>query len=996
MTVTGDELRSHVELVFRQRHEEVLTCENVVVIGRSASSKGSKPRLLALCRPFASSSSLPSSSTSQTTLNVLRVKPGRAIKVKLVFVVTRLVDVSHDGSFDATFNFGGSGMISVAFESHIQREMFVSALRKVQRDLQPLVSIAPGDVRVLFTGALGAEVEADAAARVKSLRHEKRRALTAEDEQRLQQFLDRHSFDDIRGMERLLSTRQKEAELSSVEVLVASVDEWEVVRSRIADLVNEVVELEGRMTQYSKHILARKNQLQRIEHQNNTLQRKQQNLKKLHAHLETFCSQLSLPSQTTALLLRLRDMRDEELVDFFTEGNNAQVLSDAMKHMRGLLHNASLWTDYPVAAVAERRAFFTEQRQMIAHRSKAYIFATIGMYEKQYLADSTRLSDKGRLVWRTHSELMAKLVTVCDVITALAHIDVEGFIAVLRRYRVAMQRVYALEIHRFFKYLRAQVKKVGSRGPFLLGVRDSSKETFAGRVETTTSGGTPRRFVSGGAGSVASVQGTNCSPSLCEDLADRGGAEEGALCIDLPTPQDENLRLFDTTRLHAPSTPLLATLSVASVASEMTGAVDGKLRPDLAFAVALETTFGVVLQEEDILRRCFGLVEKRATSSTDDTDASPRSSNGAFLVSSERDVAEMLRESLLELFGGEKMLPLVSNGKDDPSRPPGSGPHSAENGTSLSDSERCLDGARQAQLRCYLLQQLVGFAQYCKERCDRLYAVPVMVMLKAYSREGTPTAASTFCQMLLQALERVVASTISQSVAEQTASIALCRKRYIVRPVGMLSCFTKLPAFVQRMEAAHNAMPPAVCSRSEYASITISFVDQSFEVLNYVTNLTNTEARKDIRLTPLEILAQRANRLLDGVDKNLIKRGIIQQYRHHAFFCSFYTSLSPTCYAVDLLRERYESSRTLRDRYEEVYLTRIILVKDFPEFGTFALVAEDLAQVHSREELRHHNALSVDAVRRVLRCLPREVHNGIPSISRRMKKHFLRDRKSVV
>ncbi|RNF04342.1 hypothetical protein TraAM80_05237 [Trypanosoma rangeli] len=974
----GDEVRSLVELVFRQRHEEVLTCESVIVIGRGTSNKGSKARLLALCRPFASSSSLPSYVT-QTTLNVVQVKSGRVAKVKLVFVVTRLVDVSHDGSFDATFNFGGSGMISVAFESHIQREMFVAAVHKVQRDLQPQLTAVSRDVQALLTDALGAEVEADAAARVKSLQHEKRRALTAEDEQRLREFLGWNGFDDIRSAEKRLSTRQKEAELSSVEVLLTSVGAWEAVRSHITELIMDVEGLEGRIGQYSRQILSKKEQLQRIEHQSNVLQRKQRNLRKLHEHLEALCSQLSLPPHTSTLLLRLQSTRDEELVNFFAEGNNAKLLSVAMKHMRSLLQNKKLGTDYPITAVAERRAFFMEQRRMIAQRSKAYILATISKYETTYRADRARYSGNGRLVWRMHLELMAQLASIRDVITALVHIDLEGYIAVLRRYRASMQRVYALEMHKFFKYVRTHVKKVGHRGPFLLGMRDSSGETLANHMETTEAGETPLR-VWGTGNSVAS---TPVASLLRTPNGGNGEEEEGMICIELPTARDAGLRLYDVADACEASASAARNSSL-SLASGWTGTSGGKLRPDLALAMVLETTFSIVLQEEETLRQCFGIVAK--ATKDDKTGELLRPFNENVLATYAEDAARLLNDSLLELFGGDKLVqfpPSTANLYDRKM--------AFSDADGGADSRSSGNDATQAQQACYLLRQLVEIAEFCGEKCDRLYAVPVMVMLQAYRCEGTPTSESVFCQMLLQALEPVVAATVSRSIAEQTASIATCRKRYFVHPGGMLSCFTKFPAFVQRMEAVHNALPPAVCDRRKYAAIALSFVDQAFEALNYITHLGGAEARSGTKLSFLESIEKRAAKWLDGLDNNSVKRGIIQQYRHHAFFCAFYASLPETAYAVELLRERYASSRTLLDHYEEAYLTRILLVKNFPEFGTFVLVAEDLAQIHSREELRHHNALSVEAVRRVLRCLPQEVRSGIPSSSRRMKKHFLRD-----
>ncbi|ORC82988.1 uncharacterized protein TM35_000791140 [Trypanosoma theileri] len=1013
MSSNADGVLSLVELVFRQRHEEVLACESVAVIGRGTSGQGQKQRMIALCRPFgaaaSASPSSPSSSVSQTTLNVLRVESDRVIKVKLVFVVARLVDVSHDGNFDATFNFGSSGMISVAFESHIQREMFVAAVRRVQRDLQPLqISLAqsgPGPaVQAFLTDAVGAAADADAAARVKGLRRARHRALSGEDERRLQAFLGPNGFDDVRSTELRLLARQKEAELAAVAVLLTSGSAWEGVRCRIADIITDMEELEGRIAQYSRHILSKKDQLQRIEHQNNKLQRKQRNLEKLHEHLEEFCGQLSLPKQTSALLLRLRSTRDEDLVSFFAEGNNAQILSDAMKHMRTLLHNTKLSTDFPIAAVAERRAFFTEQRRMIAHRSKAYILATISKHEEAYLADRNRYSGKGRVVWRMHTELMGQLMSIRDMITALAHIDLEGYIAVLRRYRVSMQRVYALEVHRFFKYLRELVKKVGSRGPFLLGVRDSPDDMLATHVETM--GGTGARSRSGSvAGGAASTNlwggslRSSPDPSLAQTPRGRSNSiaqsnnskyNDEVVSVELPCCQDESLRLYDRSSVHV-GTPSAS--SAFSLTSGFAGKKNGELRPDLALAIAIETTFTIVLQEEEIMRQCFGLAEKERVN-VDNSIEGSTVLNSTALTIGERDASELLGESLLELFGGDKLVQFSSAATNSTSQLQGNETEfSGSKVTAIDDADRnSVNILRRAQQRCFLQQQLLGFAEYCGEKCDRLYAVPVIVMVKAYLREGTRTAASSFCLVMLQALERLVASIISRSIAEQTASIAACRRRYLLHPAGMLSCFTKLPVFVQRMEVIHDALPPAICSRNDYASIALSFVDQSFEALNYITNLVGQDTRRDLKLSITETIAMRAIKLLDGVDNKSAKRGFIQQYRHHAFFCAFYTSLQPTnCYAVDLLRERNESSELLRDRYEEVYLTRVVLVKDFTEFGSFVLVAEDLVRVHSREELRHHNALSVEAVRRVLRSLPREMRNGIPSSSKRMKKHFLRD-----
>ncbi|CCD14332.1 unnamed protein product [Trypanosoma congolense IL3000] len=479
----------------------------------------------------------------------------------------------------------------------------------------------------------------------------------------------------------------------------------------------------------------------------------------------------------------------------------------------------------------------------------------------------------------------------------------------------------------------------------------------------------------------------------------------GMLSVDLPVAQQDSLRLYDPARARTPAAGHQRSASSGSILSLISSRKRGHLDPDVALAMAFETVVCMVLHEEETLRLCFGLTE-----GDDQSNNGVDSEGELFLPTTDRtqgcvkvDRATLLRESLAELFGGEKVVifsPGISGASltEDPQG--GKSYPSTRRGSSCSTSVAVKgeeypdeDGSCSASSRSYLQRQLVDLLKYVGERCDRLYMLPVMVMIKAYRRSGSVVASSSFCQMIFQALEPVLASTVSRSVMEQTASIKTCTRRYLINPSGLLICFLKLPTFVQKLESMHDALPPALRSHKEYTSYVLTLVDQCFESLNCVTNLTKSEASCEVKLSRLECLSRRGYRIFNGNGESTksADHSFLQQYRHHAFFCSFYDSLHPMCNAVGLLRERYESSCALRDRYQELYLTRVVLVKEFPEFGPFALVAEDLAQVHTVDELRHHSTFSVDAMRNIVADMSQEVRNGIKRSSEKMKKHFLRD-----
>ncbi|AYU76414.1 Exocyst complex component Sec3 family protein [Leishmania donovani] len=1078
------ELQPAIDGVFHQRGEEVVAHEMVSEI--SSKKKASTPRLLILSHFLGRSGG--------ATLSIVTVDPsGQRVKIKSAFAVDRLVNISNEGSFDATFNFGASGVLSVSFESHIQREMFVAAARRIRATpssssgaRESYVDNRLSTIRGVLTEAVGAQVEADAAARVRKLRQDKRRIFSTEEEKHLLRHIGNNGagFDDIKQFQEILLRQQKSSELRSLNLLTTSEAVWQEAQQQVQDLVQDVEEVGQRIEEYSTHLLSKKSVLQQVEHDNNTLQRRQQNLEALYIMMSDLRDQLRLAPATMALLSRLRTVPEDGLVAFFSEGSNAVTLSVAMKHMQGVLHNPKLDSDFPITAVAERKAFFLEQRKMITQRSKSYIMAIIGSFEATYLADKSRYSRDASLVWRLHVELAHKLLNISDVIRALDRIDVEGFNNALRKYRTSMQRVYALEITHFFKCLKKQVKKVNTwRGPFLLGTSESRKEAMSMRMETAQSGETPRMYSRGSQSTPAltprmmrfgddSDYGAGAGGRAASGL---GGSEDRThLSLQFPSVADLSMEgsvPASAIELYQSANTLRRLDARAETSSVMSGMKSlnpastsggGYVRPDLAFAIALESSVLAVIHEEVILSRCFNLFSDPAEKSGNDEDAAAPANAGANPQADDSkrtgaatprgaagaDRAQMKQESLLELFGGADADHLVrtlqgtsrsasvqnsrSSSQDIglPPRPPPAGyggdrrghggssfPHRRTwSGASLSGYGResnssdgddvdgggpvdeCSRASRIALHRNFLIRTMRDLALFFVEKCDRIYCVPILCMIRAYRSTAADKAMlpskSAFCQAMLAEVETVMVGGMMRFVAEQTDSIHRCRKRYVVRPTALLHCFSKMPALFMRFEAVHNALARNVCDRTEYASIALSLVDQSFDALDQITSVKATgEDQNAEQLKLNKLIAQKVHSVLDGVeaDAHSLKWVFIQQYRHQSFFCAFYSTMPSDSFAVELLQDHYTSAKEKRDRYEELYLTRVLLVRSFPVFGAFALSAEDLSMIYSKEELRHHKALSADAVKKVVGGLEKEMRSGVRASAARMKKHFLCD-----
>ncbi|CAD2217116.1 hypothetical protein AGDE_07992 [Angomonas deanei] len=913
------ELKPVVESIFRQRLEEVTAGEVVTEIG--AKHKGNtKPRLAVLCRPLGNSGGC--------SLNLLSIDgASNKVKIKQTYAVDRLTDISHDGQFDATLNFAASGLLSISFGSNIQREMFVAAVKKLQAESQRGTGYGRGGadgisspIRGVLSETVGAAADADAADRVRKLRQDKRRVFSKQEEDHLMKSMEHNSFDDIASFQDVLLRYQKEAELSSVDSLIQSSEDWVNVKNHVQDLILEVDELEGRIERYTTNLLSKKGVIQQIEHENSTLQQQQTNLETLYVLLADLKEQLGIKPEAARLLARLRMEPENNLVNFFSEGQNAAILSTTMRQMHSVLNNKTLEKDFPIAAVSERKIFFIEQRRMIALRSQTYIFSLIETCEEAYLNDKTRFSRGNTLVWRTHTELTDKLTSIKDILKALSYIDRERFIQTQRRYRTSMQKVYALEVTKFLKCLRRQVRKVSRfKGPFLLGTSQSQKEALNIHMESAQAGQTPRMF-----------RGTpSVSPMLTprmfrfdDDVDSHDGQHSGTskasgggeLTIEFPSTRDfRDVELFDNPntlrRLDAKGAGASVATGLKSLVNANAG---GYVRPELGFAIALESTMVSVLQEEKILGECFGVSETVPEDPTSDPAAG--GDQAAADKTNERaelsvpDSNDLFFESLLEVFGGSKLNYQEQMERDEEERTGGAGGlpplYPGKRDSTLSTGKVDLGDFNpnvtpetiNLMQSNFLVREFTEFTRYMMDRCDRIYSLPMLCMIKGLAeRTDCVTYKSSFCRYILRKSETIVNEAMMRFVAEQTDSIARCKKKYLIKPTALLHCFTKMPAFFMRMEAVHNGLSMHIVDKTVYSSVSTSLVDQSFEVLDFVTNIkTNTGEEGKLRLR--EQLLQKLNVALEGkdADASSVKRGFIQQYRHHAFFCAFYASLPST------------------------------------------------------------------------------------------------------
>lgn len=422
-------------------------------------------------------------------LHALDIKSETQLKFRHSFPLTRLVGMTHEGAggtsqekkrdeepshhhpasttgnrsssgdgggVDLTFDCGGSGLISVEFESNVQREMMAAAIQRMRPR-----GVLPSSGLQQLQGVGNVPVEAfDPAGQVGGMGEptSRRGVFSAEEEARLLQYIgERGSFDDTDGFQQMLLHGQKSMELELLQSLVESSSLWAAAKDHVRSLVKDVEVVEQRIALHSFNLLAKRMVIQKIEHDHNTLQRRKKNLRELHETVSRLKDLLQLETEWVESIDALRKTEESALPAFFENKTHIKNLSAAMRHMEKVIQDGRLQLEFPIAAVRERKEFFLEQRRLTVFRSKSFLFDLMEKCEKKYLRDRKRQSNGPRLVWRRHNELHDTLREMGVIVTATGRIDMEGFIRLLRKYRVSMRHVYAVELGSFFQVMRPQL-----------------------------------------------------------------------------------------------------------------------------------------------------------------------------------------------------------------------------------------------------------------------------------------------------------------------------------------------------------------------------------------------------------------------------------------------------------------------------------------------------------------------------------------------------------
>jgi hypothetical protein len=304
------------------------------------------------------------------------------------------------------------------------------------------------------------------------------------------------------------------------------------------------------------------------------------------------------------------------------------------------------------------------------------------------------------------------------------------------------------------------------------------------------------------------------------------------------------------------------------------------------------------------------------------------------------------------------------------------------------------------------------------DNCDRVYTFAMMCMIDSCLKEGTPAADSQFCRGMLHDLRRIVTKALSTFVGEQSDSLNQSMERYRRKPSALLPGFVQFEFLLRRLDAMHSALNPDVVSYRHYDKIVGAFATVLFEMLDTVSSirgpahLGSVGAAGDVD-SPAGILIAAvggATSMVDNVvdraisamdsaqedgpmtDSKAVKLGFLTQFRHHSYFCVIFDRLPENSHARELLEERHAISIEKKDRYEELYITKLIFSEAFPVFSRFTTQAEDLVALYtSEQDLVSHRCMAEENVRRVCTSMRDEFRFGVKDAAARVKKHFTRD-----
>lgn len=1100
----------------------------------------------------------PSISFSKGALHSLEVKSNTQVRLRHSLPLVRMASVSRIGHAELTFDFAASGMFTTLFESSIQCDVFLAAVRKLQGGG---VSVAAAAASATASAAM-AQVEGglggDAAAAGPS-------SLFDAVEQEEVMDLTGEALDNAQRCEAALAHQQKTAELQLTSTLVESSGMWKEAREKVVTLINDVEAVEQRIALHTANLLEKQSIIEQVEHQNNSLQRKKENLNEVLSTVERLRGLLQLDPEAEECLHRLHDTPEGDLPQFFDNPANVELLSSAMKHMHDVIQDAQLLVDFPIAAVRERKKWFADERRFVVVQSKVFLFAAISKQERRYLMEDERRSSDRILRWRLHDGLCCELFCMRGLLKATEPIDVEGYISLVRHYRGCVRRVYSLDFAALYHSLDQQLLTAppSSRKRFRLGRRLSDEEVRRLRAETLSPGDDIPSLTSLPLPS-ASELSRQSQPEALEDgdmeddddgefslpyrvpkpTVPGPGVEPGVTILPEVKPASQRLQVdyrcpilsvksVTTSSTSSETVELLTALqtslsslevfsspkrlrklagevrarpppwlswpgsrigggsgggscccgsSGATTTSSSASSVrrgSGHLPPDITFAIAMQCTLQAVLLEEAVLREAFGVSSVRQEfffmeSLLEILGGDPSSLFANLQLFGERTVERMSRfVDAVKLPGGNNRSP----------RPQGEG--GIDEGFRFGDEDeeeeaRNTRAAQRAQemqqaiRRHTLHHRAMKLTRRMAEQCCGTYVIPILCMiqyLKAtfandknstssnsngetdinfnknnmaddkVAAAATTASSSSFALVLLRDVESVMAGALMSHIEEQRLSIERSKADYLVHSMPLLSGFVNLPLYVYRMEALLHRLAVKVCDATHYQSMLTRVASQLFSALDEVTLVSSSrsgdgdggdgdgvEEAVMLRaatsrgggsssgagfssssgggggpsftsqphahrgLSRFESIRRYINLKIEGnSNPGSLQAHCLQQYRHHAYFTTFYQTLSPLSMAVTYLKPFYDFSKSRLGHYEALYLSRCVMVHDFPVFGSFIITAEDLLKVYSPEELRHHHSMGVSHVSEVLLEMEREIPKGVHRSADRMRLHFLRD-----
>eukprot|EP00742_Colponemidia_sp_Colp-10_P013843 GILJ01015671.1.p1 GENE.GILJ01015671.1~~GILJ01015671.1.p1 ORF type:complete len:784 (+),score=59.27 GILJ01015671.1:742-3093(+) len=346
-------------------------------------------------------------------------------------------------------------------------------------------------------------------------------------------------------------------------------------------------------------------------------------------------------------------------------------------------------------------------------------------------------------------------------------------------------------------------------------------------------------------------------------------------------------------------------------------------------------------------------------------------------------------------------------------------------GTDSDDSndEKESTAAKSNQLRKKILirrnvvkENLYRLTRKIVKSGDRIYVPAMLCMVEALlginaktnSESVSKAQSSYFCVNMLCKIHKKLSSAFDRHLREQTRSIVHCGHKFIESPEALLTCFAHLPLLIARLDATHDALDQITCAHYQhYDTLLLTLVDHCFDILDQLSHVkaigsSSSTGVSLLTLPPLGGFLKQLTKIKLGDDNGAdsaksigttkeVKRGFLMQLRHNASFCYTYNALNTSSHAKDLLASRYERCCSIRDRYEELYLSRTIFSEEMPNFSRFINMCTELVAAYTLTDLEHSKALSKEKMSEVLSTLDKEVINGIHSSSTRIKRHFTRD-----